>query len=63
MIQPFYEIFIRSIGVLIIFDITNEESFNSIKSWIAEVENYANEHIRMILVGNKVDISHERYYI
>ena len=37
------------------------ESFLNIKNWITEVENYANEKIVMILVGNKEDLHNARY--
>ena len=45
---------------LIVYDITNQESFNSIKEWIEDCQNYANKNIHMVLVGNKIDLNEER---
>ena len=45
---------------LIVYDITNQESFNSIKEWIEDCQNYANDNIHMVLVGNKIDKEEER---
>ena len=45
---------------LIVYDITDKKSFNSIKQWIEECHNYANKNIHMVLVGNKIDLNEER---
>ena len=46
-------------GLLVIFDITNEESFNHVKNWINEAKDN-NSDIKIILVGNKIDFENER---
>ena len=46
-------------GLLVIFDITNEESFNHVKNWINEAKDN-NSDIKIILVGNKLDFENER---
>ena len=46
--------------VIIVYDITNKESFNSIGQWIEECENSHNEDLIKILVGNKTDLSKEK---
>lgn len=38
-----------------VYDITNEESFNHVNDWLNEVNRYAAEGTIKILVGNKCD--------
>ena len=48
---------INSKGVVIVFDLTREESFNNLKSWIDDLnEILADNEIEKILVGNKCDL-------
>ncbi len=42
-------------AMLIVYDITDLESFNNVKMWIAECDRYANPNIVKILIGNKCD--------
>lgn len=45
-------------AVILVYDITNKESLDSIKNfWIDEVENYADPGALLILVGNKSDLT------
>ncbi|MBY8991435.1 MAG: GTP-binding protein [Candidatus Lokiarchaeota archaeon] len=44
-----------------VFDLTNRESFNNIKSWYKELKDFtSDEEIPIIIVGNKSDLSTER---
>ena len=52
--------FSNSACALIVYDITNEYSFNSVKQWIEECQNYTNKNIVLILIGNKNDLKEER---
>lgn len=47
-------------GVIIAYDVTNEESFNSVKIWLQSLEKHANENIFKVLVGNKIDLVDQR---
>jgi Ras-related protein Rab-1A len=47
-------------GVCIVFDLTDKQSFENINSWFTEIEKYASNNIKKILVGNKCDISKDR---
>jgi small GTP-binding protein len=47
-------------AVIIVYDITNMESFNSIESWILEAKNHACPNAPICLVGNKNDLEHLR---
>eukprot|EP00755_Sulcionema_specki_P005315 Sspe_Gene.32445::Locus_15904_Transcript_1_1_Confidence_1.000_Length_741::g.32445::m.32445/K07874/RAB1A; Ras-related protein Rab-1A len=41
--------------IVLVYDITNRESFDNIKSWLREVEVNARENVPIILLGNKCD--------
>jgi Ras-related protein Rab-1A len=48
-------------GVLLVFDLTDKQSFDDIdKFWRAEVESYAEKDVIMYLVGNKADMEDRR---
>ena len=49
-------IFTNTDGILIIFDLTNKESFNNIQKWISKSDN----KIKIIIVGNKSDLVDNR---
>lgn len=52
-------------GVVVVYDITDRESFDSVKNWMVEIEKYAQENVNKLLIGNKCDqtakrqVSHE----
>ena len=50
--------FKKADGALIVYDITNEESFEQLDYWYNELKNQTDAEI--ILVGNKLDLSNER---
>ena len=43
-------------GAIIIFDVTNRETFNRATKWFHELSEFAEDNPRMILVGNKIDL-------
>ena len=45
---------------LIVYDITDYKSFESIKNWIEEIKLYSNPNIHLILVGNKKNLKKKR---
>ena len=45
---------------LIVYDITNQNSFDSVKHWIEDVKNYADKDTHLVLVGNKIDLKDQR---
>jgi len=47
-------------AVMIVFDVTDQVSFNNTKQWLGEVDRYACENINKILVGNKCDLVDKR---
>lgn len=42
------------------YDITNEESFNSVQDWVTQIKTYSWDNAQVILVGNKSDMETER---
>ena len=43
-----------------IYDITNQKSFDSISIWLQNIQKNAPEDIKLILLANKCDIEEER---
>jgi Ras-related protein Rab-2A len=46
-------------GALLVYDITNKDSFNNIKMWLQEARNNGNSEMSICLVGNKCDLEEE----
>ena len=46
-------------GILLMFDVTNVESFNSVDYWVKSIKENNQNHI-IILVGNKIDSTEKR---
>ena len=46
-------------GVLFIYDVTKKDTFNNIKNWIKDLENFEND-IKSIIIGNKIDLDDKR---
>ncbi|CAD8172171.1 unnamed protein product [Paramecium octaurelia] len=47
-------------GIIIVYDITDRESFDSVKMWMSEIDKYAQEDVIRMLVGNKCDVEDKR---
>lgn len=48
-------------GALIVFDITKKTSFENIEEvWLKEITNYGKEDIKVLIIGNKGDLSESR---
>ena len=46
----------KSLGALLVYDITKSQTFKNIEKWISEVKEHAEPDIVLMLVGNKLDI-------
>nr|XP_020455313.1 ras-related protein Rab-19-like [Monopterus albus]XP_020455314.1 ras-related protein Rab-19-like [Monopterus albus] len=47
-------------GAMITYDITRRSTFDSVASWINEVELYGAANVVLVLIGNKCDLEQER---
>lgn len=45
---------------MVVYDITDPESFNNINTWLIEIEKNANKNVYKFLVGNKCDLEEKR---
>ncbi|KAL4065817.1 P-loop containing nucleoside triphosphate hydrolase protein [Scleroderma yunnanense] len=49
-----------AMGILLVYDVTDNQSFDNIRSWHASIERYASEGVNKILIGNKSDWTNKR---
>lgn len=47
--------FRRSIAALLVYDVTNKDSFLALETWNQQIKDNADENIVVMLIGNKVD--------
>jgi len=47
-------------GIVIVFDVTNQASFENVKKWLDDVERHASQNIVKLLIGNKCDLEQKR---
>lgn len=46
----------NAMGILLVYDITNENSFHNVINWMKNIQEFAPETVSTVLVGNKNDI-------
>ena len=54
MTQSFYR---QGNGVIMVFDITSENSFKNVKTWLESIYQHADVNIVKVLIGNKADLA------
>lgn len=42
-------------GIIIVYDVTDRDSFENVRNWIQEIEKYSKSNVCKVLVGNKCD--------
>jgi len=47
-------------GIIVVYDVTDGESFNNVKMWLSEIDRYAAQNVCKILIGNKSDLADKR---
>lgn len=50
----------NSSGIMLVYDITNENTFENCEKWLKELRNNMGLSIPILLIGNKSDASHQR---
>mmetsp|Transcript_45860 Transcript_45860/g.107617 ORF Transcript_45860/g.107617 Transcript_45860/m.107617 type:complete len:212 (+) Transcript_45860:204-839(+) len=45
-----------AMGILLVYDVTDEQSFQNIRNWMGQIAQYAASNVNKILVGNKCDM-------
>jgi len=46
-----------AMGILLVYDVTNEATFDSISGWMKAIEQHASDSVNKVLLGNKADTS------
>lgn len=47
-------------GIIVVYDVTDKESFNNVKYWLQEILKYASDNVSRLLVGTKADLSSKK---
>ena len=47
-------------GIIIVYDVTDRETFDNVRTWINEIDKYSTAGVCKILVGNKCDKESQR---
>lgn len=47
-------------GIIIVYDVTDRETFDNVRTWISEIEKYSQAGVCKVLVGNKSDLEDKR---
>lgn len=48
-------------GAILVYDITDEDSFQKVKNWIKELKKMLGADIVLVIVGNKIDLQKDRH--
>ncbi|KAK2168909.1 hypothetical protein LSH36_13g08025 [Paralvinella palmiformis] len=47
-------------GIMLVYDITCEKSFENIRNWIRNIEEHASSDVEKMILGNKCDMNDKR---
>ncbi|XP_042907676.1 ras-related protein Rab-37 [Parasteatoda tepidariorum] len=47
-------------ALLLLYDVTNKSSFDNTRAWLGEINEYAQDDVVIMLIGNKADSNSER---
>ena len=47
-------------GILLIYDVTDKDSFKNLSNWLIEIEKNASKNVLKVLIGNKCDLEDKR---
>ncbi|KAM9772386.1 EF-hand calcium-binding domain-containing protein 4B isoform X1 [Syngnathus typhle] len=54
------QFFRKADGVVVMYDVTLEESFKAVRPWLANVKDAAGEGVQILVLGNKMDMDGDR---
>jgi len=49
-----------AMGIMLVYDVTNEKSFDNIRNWIRNIEENASADVEKMILGNKCDLQESR---
>ncbi|CAO3677420.1 unnamed protein product [Umbelopsis vinacea] len=49
-----------AMGILLVYDVTDEKSFDNVRTWFSNIEQHASEGVNRILIGNKCDMTDKK---
>lgn len=49
-----------AMGIMLVYDITQEKTFDNISKWLRNIEEHANEDVEKMILGNKCDMDDRR---
>ena len=55
--QTYYK---GAMGIVLVYDTTDETSFNNVRNWVKQIDQHANPNVPRILVANKIDLPDRR---
>jgi Ras-related protein Rab-1A len=41
--------------ILVVYDVTNKDSFDNVKQWLSEIDRYASDNVVRVIAGNRID--------
>jgi Ras-related protein Rab-1A len=47
-------------GIVVVYDVTDRESFESVRMWMGEIGRYASSGVNCMIIGNKNDLAERR---
>eukprot|EP00831_Metopus_contortus_P023493 TRINITY_DN20710_c0_g1_i3.p1 TRINITY_DN20710_c0_g1~~TRINITY_DN20710_c0_g1_i3.p1 ORF type:complete len:193 (+),score=26.25 TRINITY_DN20710_c0_g1_i3:762-1340(+) len=47
-------------AAIVVYDITNRASFGAVKQWVLDAKQYTADSVKIMMVGNKMDLSDKR---
>ena len=51
--QTYYK---GAMGILLVYDVTEENTFNNIQNWLNQIDQHALPNVRKVLIANKTDM-------
>jgi len=48
-----------AMGIVLVYDVTDRKSFTNVKYWMSNLSQHANQNVRKLIVGNKIDMERE----